>query len=135
MTNFPKEIDINKDNSLNFGNYETKHKIKVNDFKHAGDTYNLRSHNLVTRLEKNGEMVMEVVPGAYIANFALSGDTVVFEIAGEQSAQITLGLTPETAYKISIAGGEVSEVACNISGKLTFGVELTAQPKKIEIKA
>ena len=135
MENFPKGINVNEDNSLSFGNYVTKHKIKINDFKDGEATYNLRTHNLVTRLEKNGEMLLEIVPGAHVANFTLSEAGGTFNISGNGSGQITLNLKPETIYKLSIDNDEPFKVATNMAGKLTFGVELAPALKKIEIKA
>jgi hypothetical protein len=132
MSKLPRGINVNADNSLCFGNYKAKDKIKVDNYAHLGNLYSLRSHNLVTRLEKNGELLIEAVPGATFLNFALTESGCSFDVMGQHDAQITLGLAPGTAYTLCIDNcGEPSAAAANRSGKLSFGVELSEEPKKV----
>ena len=135
MPNLPKNIIVEADGGLSFGDYTAKDKIKVNDFEHMGNIYSLRSHNLVTRLEKNSEMLIETVPGAAVHNFTLNGATCAFDVESDVNVQITLNLAPEAAYHLrvtSAAGGEVSEeITANRSGKLSFSVELAGDVKKV----
>ncbi|MCL2377214.1 MAG: endosialidase [Defluviitaleaceae bacterium] len=138
MSNLPKDIIVEADGGLSFGDYTAKEKVKVNDFEYLGNIYSLRSHDLVTRLEKNSEMLMETVPGAAVRNFALDEKTCYFEIESSVNVQVTLSLIPEAAYHlrvISDAGGEVSEeIATNRSGKLSFSVELVGGGKKVVLE-
>ena len=130
MSNLPKDI-IAEGGGLSFGDYTAKDKIKVNDFEHMGNIYSLRSHNQVTRLEKNSEMLIEVVPGATIFNFTLDEAACSFEIIGAGNAQITLNLAPETTYHLRVTGEVSEEIVTNRSGKLSFSAELSDEAKKV----
>jgi len=138
MSNLPKNIVVEAEGGLTFGDYKAKEKIKVNDFEYMGNIYSLRSHDLVTRLEKNSEMLIETVPGATVYNFALDEKTCYLEIESGANVQATLSLQPEAAYHlrvISDTGGEVSEeIAANRSGKLSFSVELEGDVKKVVLE-
>jgi len=135
MSKLAKDIIVEAAGGLSFGDYTAKDKIKVNDFEHMGNIYSLRSHDLVTRLEKNSEMLIETVPGAAIRNFVLDEAACSFDITSATNVQITLSLAAEAAYHLRITsaeGGEVSEeITANRSGKLSFSVELAAEPKKV----
>ena len=131
MSNYPKEITVEAAGGLTFGNYTTKDKIKINDFEHMGNIYSLRSHNEVTRLEKNSEMLIETVPGAAISNFILDDTSCSFDITGSGGAQITLSLAPETAYHLRVTGQVSEEITANRSGKLSFSADLSTESKKV----
>jgi hypothetical protein len=131
MSNLPNDIIVEAAGGLSFGNYTAKEKIKVNDFEHMGNIYSLRSHNQVTRLEKNSEMLIETVPGAAISNFTLDDTTCSFDIAGAANVQVTLGLAPEATYHLRVAGEVSEEIAANRSGKLSFGAELSKEAKRV----
>ena len=125
---------------LCFGDYNATEKIKVNDFEHMGSTYSLRTHNQVTRLEKNGELLLETVPGARVLDFCFSEKGCSFEIESNANVQVTLGMLPEAAYDLAIAecnikGAEThEEIEANRSGKISFGVELVGAAKKVVLE-
>ena len=131
MPNLPNDIQVEAAGGLSFGNYAAKDKIKVNDFEHMGNIYSLRSHNEVTRLEKNSEMLIETVPGATVTNFILDDNSCSFDITGAASVQVTLGLAPESTYHLRVTGEVSEEIATNRSGKLSFGAELSTEAKKV----
>jgi len=137
MTEMPKIIIAEAD-GLCFGDYSAKEKIKVNDFAHMGDVYSLRAHNLVTRLEKNGELLFESVPGVAIFGFDCAGDNCRFEIESPANVQITLGMAPETKYDLAIGTAITSqtheEITANRSGKLSFGVQFEGEKKKVALQ-
>ena len=133
MSNFPKDITVEA-GGLTFGDYTAKDKIKVNDFEYMGNIYSLRSHNQVTRLEKNSEMLIETVPGAAISNFMLDEASCSFDIAGTANVQITLSLAPEASYHLRVTGEVSEEITANRSGKLSFSAELSEEPKKVIIE-
>jgi hypothetical protein len=56
-----------------------------------------------------------------------------FGVEGVQDAQITLGVEEDTKYQVLLDGVNVGDIETNISGKLTFGVELT-EGKAIDVK-
>ena len=126
-----------KDGKLNFGNYAVTEKIKINDFEHMGNVYSLRAHDQVTRLEKNGELLLETVPGSAIFDFVFDEKGCAFVIESNTGVQVTLGLAPETAYDLAIfdaKGAEThEEIETNRSGKLSFGVELSDAGKRVAL--
>jgi len=131
MSNIPKEIIVETSGGLTFGDYTAKEKIKINDFEYMGNIYSLRSHDLVTRLEKNSEMLVETVPGATIYNFVSNEVGCSFDIAASANVQVTLGLAPEATYHLRVTGEVSEEIVSNRSGKLSFGAELSPEPKKV----
>ena len=134
MTNKEQGIMANG-GGLSFGDYSAADKIKINDFEHLGNLYSLRAHDQVTRLEKNGELLLEAVPGVAVCNFALNEMGCSFEIEGTGGVQVTLGLAAEVTYDIAIGDGKGAEtheeITANRSGKLSFGVELAGAAKKV----
>ena len=52
------------DGSISFGNYLMDEKKKVLDFEVQGDLYKVKTFKEITKLEKNGKMLLEAVPGA-----------------------------------------------------------------------
>lgn len=52
-----------ENNYLCFGNYLVTEKQKLENFDFNGDKYKVKTHNEITRLEKNGKMILETVPG------------------------------------------------------------------------
>jgi len=132
----PTGITAN-DDGLSFGNYATTDKIKINDFAHLANVYSLRAHDEVTRLEKNGELLLEAVPGAVIYNFVLDEKGCAFEIESNANVQVTLGLAAEVTYDLAICEGKGAEtheeITTNRSGKLSFGVELSGTVKNVAL--
>ncbi|MFV0313857.1 MAG: endosialidase [Anaerotignum sp.] len=113
-----------KDGTLSFGNYLANEKKKVLDFEANGDLYNVKTYNEITKLEKNGKLLMEVVPGATIHKFSLTESGTNFMVEGPEDVQLTLEIEPQTEYKILIDDVNVGKVKTNMAGKVTVGVEL-----------
>ena len=69
------------DGSISFGNYLMDEKKKVLDFEVQGDLYKVKTFREITKLEKNGKLLLEVVPGATIHNFRMDemGSSFVVE--------------------------------------------------------
>jgi len=119
---------------ISFGNYLAKEKQKVSDFDVNGDIYKVKTHNEITRLEKNGKLLLEAVPGCAVHDFHLNASLAVFQAEGYEDTQITLELEPENEYRIVIDGVNVGGSRSNRSGKLSFSAELTSSPKEIKIE-
>ena len=65
-----EELIRQEDNgSISFGNYLMDEKKKVLDFEVQGDLYKVKTYREITKLEKNGKMLLETVPGATILHF------------------------------------------------------------------
>lgn len=126
-------IRIEQDGALSFGNHLEKAKKKVKDFEVKGDIYSLKTHNEVTRLEKNESLLFEAVPGATVFNFAMSEGKTAFSLCGIEDTQITLELEPSVTYGVSVGGETLGSVKTTMSGKLVFSAELGEAPVCVEI--
>lgn len=49
--------------TISFGNHLMDEKKKVLDFEVNGDLYKIKTFKEITKLEKNGKMLLETVPG------------------------------------------------------------------------
>ena len=130
-------IRLESDQTLSFGNYVVNEKQKVEDFEALGDLYKVKTHKQVTRLEKNGSLLLEAVPGAAVFNFKEAEDVVTFAMTGFEGTNITVELESETEYKIFIDGTNIGIMRSNVGGKISFSIGLseTLQQVKIEKNA
>lgn len=110
--------------SISFGNHELSAKAKLEDYKHAGDTYKVKTFHEITKLEKNGLFLYESVPGTSVHDFSSEKDNVSFVVEGAQDAQITLGVEADAEYEVVVAGESAGIMKTNLSGKLSVSVEL-----------
>ena len=127
-------IRLESDNSLSFGNYSVSEKQKVNDFEASGDVYKVKTHNEITRLEKNGKLLVETVPGTAIQNLKVSEKNISFSAEGIEDTQVTLELESDTIYKISVDDVSLGKMKANLSGKISFSVGLSSKAKDILIE-
>jgi len=134
MSGVLERIRVENDNTLSFGNYEVSEKVKVNNFSHDGNLYDLRSHNKLTRLQKNGSLLIETVPGARVHNLLIAEKKVEFGVEGFDDTQITLELEPGKQYKILIDSTNVGNTSANISGKVSFSAPLNKDIKSIKLE-
>ena len=56
-----------EDGTISFGNYELDQKSKLSDFEYNGDAYKVKTFREITKLEKNGMLVYESVPGTAVS--------------------------------------------------------------------
>lgn len=112
------------DGSISFGNHKLAKKEKLEDFKHAGDLYKVKTYNTMTKLEKNGMFLYESVPGTSVLNFKEMPEGVEFVVEGDEDAQITVGLNDETVYEVFVNGESVGRMSTGLGGKLNLSVEL-----------
>jgi len=118
---------------ISFGNYEVQDKMKVDDFANAGDVYKVRTHSMVTRLERNGKLLIETVPGATMHEMSISDKQIRFIAEGLEDTQVTMELEEETEYRLSVDGVNVGNMKTNRSGKVTFNLELGHSAKEVKI--
>lgn len=116
-------IRTEENGSLSFGNYMAETKQKLKDFDISGDLYNVKTFKEITRLEKNGNMLFESVPGSVVTNFKLNSKVVDFYIESLEDLQITLELEADKEYKIFIDDMQVGRTKTNLSGKLSIGID------------
>jgi len=127
-------IRLESDNSLSFGNYSVSQKQKVNDFEALGDVYKVKTHNEITRLEKNGKLLIETVPGAAIHNLKISEKSIAFSAEGFDDTQITLELASGVNYKIYVDDVNIGKMKANLSGKISFSIDLGTMAKSVHIE-
>lgn len=111
------------DGSLSFGDYTLKQKTKLENFEFEGDIYKVKTFEEITKLERNGMLVYESVPGSAVENFYATDRGVAFRVYSEHDLEITLELEPESCYEVFIDEASVGQMGTNLSGKLTAGVE------------
>ena len=114
------------DGTLSFGDYTLGSKTKLDGFEFQGDLYKVKTFAEITKLEKNGTMVYESVPGTVVHDLKISDREVRFGVEGYEDAQITLELEAEKEYKIYVDDTNLGKMKTNLGGKLSFSVELTA---------
>lgn len=122
------------DGSLSFGNYEVDKKQKVEGFKVGNDTYKVRTHKDVTRLSKNGKLVLETVPGATVHSLKVGERVTAFEIEGRGSTMVTLELDGDSTYSIYVDDVNIDKVNTNMTGKISFSLELDTNCKAVRIE-
>lgn len=122
------------DGSISFGNYLMDEKKKVLDFEVHGDLYKIKTFNEITKLEKNGKMLLEAVPGATVHNFRMDEKGASFSVEAAEDIQMTLELEAETAYRIFLNGVNVGQMKTNMAGKVTFSIETKKQISEVKIE-
>jgi hypothetical protein len=117
------------DGTISFGNYTLNVKSKSPDFEHQGDIYKVKTFSEITKLEKNGMFVYESVPGTAAFNFDAKGNSLSFEVEGNETAQITLELEAETIYEVFKNEESLGKMKTNLGGKLVFSLDLEIEKK------
>ena len=56
-----------------------------------------------------------------------------FTVEGPEDAEITLGMEEETDYEVFLDGSPLGVITTNLSGKLTFSVELS-EGKQVQVR-
>jgi hypothetical protein len=120
-------ITISDNNTLSFGDYSLEQKAKKADFQFEGDLYKIKTYHTITKLEKNGMMVYESVPGTTVHNFSAADEVVTFSVEGANDAQITLELEPEKEYKVFVDDTNVGKMKTNLGGKLSISIEINPE--------
>ena len=128
-------IRLGNNGTISFGNYLLDSKKKVLDFEVKGDLYKVKTFREITKLEKNGKMILETVPGATIHNFNMTEKGTDFIVESGEDLQLTLELEPETEYKILIDNVNLGKIKTNMAGKVNFSIEMQQNvTKTVEIK-
>lgn len=127
-------IRLEDNGTISFGNYLMDTKKKVLDFEVDGDLYKVKTFKEITKLEKNGKMLLESVPGATIHNFNMTEKAVTFTVEGQEDLQITMELEPNKEYRVLVEDVIVGKVNANLAGKVNFSVELKNEPLAIKIE-
>lgn len=113
-----------EDGTISFGNYELDQKAKLSDYEYNGDLYKVKTFKEITKLERNGMLMYESVPGTAVNHFAAVGNGVRFTVEGPEDAQVILGLEEDAQYKVSLGGSDMGLMKTNMGGKLVLSVEM-----------
>ncbi|MEE1313316.1 MAG: endosialidase [Lachnospiraceae bacterium] len=117
-------ITVEADNTLSFGDYSLTAKTKKDNFQFEGDSYKIKTFKTITKLEKNGMMIYESVPGTAVHNFSVTDAVMAFKVEGPEDAQITVELEPEKEYKVFVDDTNVGRMKTNLGGKLNISIEM-----------
>ena len=112
------------DGTLSFGNYLLDTKTKKSDFAFEGATF-----KEITKLEKNGTLVYESVPGSTVTKFKGNPDVVEFEVEAPSDISFTLEMEPSTEYKLVVDGVSAGRIPTNVGGKLNASLSLNEGAK------
>lgn len=135
MAGIQELITVNENGAISFGCHGVKEKQKKDGFEVDGDIYKVKSHDQITRLEKNGRLLFESVPGTSVANLVQTESQLAFAVEGSsQDAQITVELEEEVEYKIFINQVQVDKIKANLAGKISFSVDFAAGSQLVEVK-
>lgn len=111
--------------AVSFGDYTLAAKARKDDFEYDGDIYKVKTFREITKLERNGMLVYESVPGTSVSGFAVRGSDVEFLAEGREDVQITLQMEDDSEYEIFENGTAIGTIRTNMSGKLNFSLELS----------
>lgn len=117
-------LRLEDNGAISFGNHTLAEKAKVEDFPCGGDLLKVKTYHEITKLEKNGMFLYESVPGTSVTDFLEKENGVVFDVEGNEDAQITIGLNEDTEYEVWVSGNSVGKMSTGLSGKLNLSVEL-----------
>lgn len=134
MAGIQELIRVEQNNTLSFGNYLMDSKRKIQDFEVEGDLYKVKTYSAMTKLEKNGRLLYDSVPGTTVYNLSVTETATSFEVEGAEDAQITVELVADQEYKVFIEGVQVGKMKTNLSGKISFSVDFATGNQKVEIK-
>lgn len=123
-------IQRQENGSLSFGDYLAETKQKLKNFDICGDLYNVKTFKEITRLEKNGGLLFESVPGSVVTDFIMNNKMVEFYIESKEDLQITLELETDKEYKIFIDDMQVGRTKTSLSGKISIGIDFEKEKQK-----
>lgn len=126
-------IRIEENGAISFGNHKLAEKTKKSDFEFQGDMYKVKTYNEITKLEKNGSMIYESVPGTSVNNFMMEDGQLEFLVEADEDSQITLELESTTEYTLYIDGVNAGSMKSNLSGKLTLSISAANGQTAIKI--
>lgn len=122
---------IRKDDAgtLSFGNYQLDTKTKKAGFLYEGASYKIKTFKEITKLEKNGVLVYESVPGSTVTGFKGSSEVVEFNVEAPGDISFTLEMEPSTEYKLVVDGVSAGRIQTNVGGKLNASLSLNEGSK------
>lgn len=134
MANVKELLRTEANGSISFGDYSLEAKTKLADFKYQDSVYKVKTFKEITRLEKNGGVVYESVPGSAVHDYRETERQVVFTVEAADDIHITLELEPEKEYKVYVDDTNIGRMKSNLGGKIDFSIELNAgESAKVDV--
>ena len=134
MANVKELLRAEENGSISFGDYSLEAKTKLADFKYQDSVYKVKTFREITRLEKNGGVVYESVPGSAVHDYRETERQVVFTVEAADDIHITLELEPEKEYKVYVDDTNIGRMKSNLGGKIDFSIELNAgESAKVDV--
>ena len=134
MANVKELLRAEANGSISFGDYSLEAKTKLADFKYQDSVYKVKTFKEITRLEKNGGVVYESVPGSAVHDYRETERQVVFTVEAADDIHITLELEPEKEYKVYVDDTNIGRMKSNLGGKIDFSIELNAgESAKVDV--
>lgn len=134
MANVKELLRAEENGSISFGDYSLEAKTKLADFKYQDSVYKVKTFKEITRLEKNGGVVYESVPGSAVHDYRETERQVVFTVEAADDIHITLELEPEKEYKVYVDDTNIGRMKSNLGGKIDFSIELNVgESAKVDV--
>lgn len=123
-----KELIIKGEgNSVSFGDYSLDSKAKKEGFSFGGDIYKVKTFKDVTKLEKNESFLYESVPGSSVMDFTETEKGLSFTAFGKGDVSVTLELSPDTEYTVSVGSKDPVKMSTKSGGKLFLSLDLNEE--------
>lgn len=124
MASIKELLRTEENGTLSFGDYDLESKTKLSDYLFEGNTYKVKTFREITRLEKNGGVAYESVPGSAVHEYKETDRVITFKVEAPDDVQITIEVDPEKDYKVLIDDTNIGKIRSSLSGKISFSVEL-----------
>lgn len=118
-------IRVSEKGGLEFGDYTLAEKSKASDFPYEGDLYKVKTYDELTKLEKNGSLVYESVPGTKVEEFVIDERRISFLVEGNALTQIILDMEENKEYRVLVDDINLGNMTTNVGGKMVISVDLT----------
>lgn len=134
MANVKELLRTEENGTISFGDYSLDTKTKLSDFKFEDNTYKVKTFKEITRLEKNGGVVYESVPGSAVYDYKETERQIAFVVEAVDDIHITLEVEPEKEYKVFVDDTNIGKMKSTLGGKIDFSIELNeGETAKVQV--
>ena len=134
MANVKELLRTEENGTISFGDYSLEAKTKLADFKFEDNTYKVKTFKEITRLEKNGGVVYESVPGSAVHDYKETERQIAFVVEAVDDIHITLEVEPEKEYKVFVDDTNIGKMKSTLGGKIDFSIELNeGETAKVQV--
>ncbi len=134
MANVKELLRTEENGTISFGDYSLEAKTKLADFKFEDNTYKVKTFKEITRLEKNGGVIYESVPGTSVHEYKETERQIAFIVEALDDIHITLEVEPEKEYKVYVDDTNIGKMRSSLGGKIDFSIELNeGETAKVQV--